>query len=317
MIENWLRMPELFLLGPQRSVQTIDDALEQAGVRGPLCVITAGWQEREGELEELRAHAKRPIKDLRLYRLAEDIFERDSTFFKTYRERQERFKSLQLLYRRRLKHALAAAREIWTSRGDRSLVGTEVRSAIAAVRALDRHHRRRLQRIHRAFEQRWAANPSALVTRKRSKLVETIQQSDAVLIAGGHIAVLLNRLRLFDLFPVLATKPVIAWSAGAMALTEQIVLFHDFPPQGPGDAEVFDIGLGLAPSVVALPHARKRLNLDSEMRVGIFASRFAPARCLTLDHGSFLSLTNDGKVQNVDFVGRLTRTGRVQAVERT
>jgi peptidase E len=56
--------------------------------------------------------------------------------------------------------------------------------------------------------------------------------SHAVLIAGGHIAVLLNRLRLFDLSAVLRERPVFGWSAGAMVLTSRIVLFHDSPPRG-------------------------------------------------------------------------------------
>ena len=90
----------------------------------------------------------------------------------------------------------------------------------------------------------------------------------------GHVAVLLNRLRIFKLEPMLAQKPIIAWSAGAMVLAKRIVLFHDTPPQGKGFAEVFEAGLGLYSNLIPLPHAAKRLQLDNPTRVSIFARRF-------------------------------------------
>jgi hypothetical protein len=46
------------------------------------------------------------------------------------------------------------------------------------------------------------------------------------------VAVLVNRLRLFGLGDLVADKTVFAWSAGAMAVSERVVLFHDDPPQG-------------------------------------------------------------------------------------
>ena len=73
---------------------------------------------------------------------------------------------------------------------------------------------------------------------------------------------------------------MIAWSAGAMALTDRIVLFHDRAPQGPGHPEVYGSGLSLLRDVVLLPHARARLLLDDTARMAVFARRFAPARCV-------------------------------------
>ncbi len=40
-----------------------------------------------------------------------------------------------------------------------------------------------------------------------------------------------------------------------MALSSRVLLFHDYPPQGAGAAEVFERGLGLVPDAVFLPHA--------------------------------------------------------------
>ena len=57
--------------------------------------------------------------------------------------------------------------------------------------------------------------------------------------------------------------PVIAWSAGAMALTDRIGLFHHRAPQGPGHPEVRGSGLSMVRRhAVLLPHARARLLLD-------------------------------------------------------
>jgi hypothetical protein len=102
------------------------------------------------------------------------------------------------------------------------------------------------------------------------------------------VAVLLNRLRLFDLAGLLGERPVVAWSGGAMVLSERLVLFHDHPPQGRGYAEVFEAGLNLAPGVVPLPHARRRLDLGDPERVALLARRFLPARCLALDEEASL-----------------------------
>ena len=79
---------------------------------------------------------------------------------------------------------------------------------------------------------------------------------------------------------------MIAWSAGAMALTERIVLFHDRAPQGPGHPEVYGSGLSVLRNVVPLPHARARLLLDDAPRMAVFARRFAPARCVLLENGT-------------------------------
>ena len=79
-----------------------------------------------------------------------------------------------------------------------------------------------------------------------------------------------------------AGKPVFAWSGGAMAVCDRVVLFHDDPPQGPGASEVLDHGLGLVPDLVSLPQPEERLQLESTDRVRILAQRFAPALCLAL-----------------------------------
>ena len=79
-----------------------------------------------------------------------------------------------------------------------------------------------------------------------------------------------------------------AWSAGAMVVSDRIVLFHDSPPQGRGNAELLGAGLGLFPGVVVLPHASRRLMLHNHARISVFARRFATAVCVALDDRCWL-----------------------------
>lgn len=85
-----------------------------------------------------------------------------------------------------------------------------------------------------------------------------------------------------------------------MVAGEQVVLFHDSPPQGAGNAEILDEGLGLCRGVLVFPHARRRLKTDDVARVSLLARRFAPLRCLAMDDHA-----------RVDFDGRGRATVRL------
>ncbi|MFP5346877.1 MAG: hypothetical protein ACLGIA_07610, partial [Actinomycetes bacterium] len=87
-----------------------------------------------------------------------------------------------------------------------------------------------------------------------------------------------------------------AWSAGAMALTERVVLFHDEMPDGPSHSELYDEGLGILTGMVLLPHARRRLLVGDRVRMRGLAGRFAPSVCVVLDDGARIDLTKEGKV---------------------
>jgi len=141
-----------------------------------------------------------------------------------------------------------------------------------------------------------------------------VADSALVLIAGGHVAVLINRIRLFRLADVLAQKPIIAWSAGAMVLGERIVLFHDDAPQGKRDAEVLDTGLGIVKNVIPLPHAKSRLDWSSRTRMALFSRRFAPAICCTLDNGSMIQMENN-RITFASHSSVIMRTGWKKSVK--
>ena len=42
------------LLGPQNPVPNLRQAIETINTDGPIVVITAGWRDSEGEIDELR-----------------------------------------------------------------------------------------------------------------------------------------------------------------------------------------------------------------------------------------------------------------------
>ena len=93
--------------------------------------------------------------------------------------------------------------------------------------------------------------------------------------AGGHVGILIRCLRLFAVGPP-PELPVVAWSAGAMALTERVVLYNDRGPQGVQGAEVWDRGAGRVRDVVAMPHARRRLRLDDPVHAKVFVAPVRP-----------------------------------------
>ena len=248
-------MPAIVLLGPQRPKPTLLPVLRERGVEGPLAVVTAGWEEREDEVERLEAHVGRPVVNLQLYRRAEEVFLDDWELAAAYRERRARLTELGEIFRARLVHAFAAAKEMLKREGTPDLVRPERDDAMAALRALDARHLARLEEVHLEFEDRWRPTERRALAAQRTGVEGLLDGCGSVAIAGGNVAVLSHRLRLFDFGSLLGKRPVFAWSAGAMAAGERIVLFHDNPPQGPGIPEVFGRGLGLYPGLLPLPHA--------------------------------------------------------------
>lgn len=305
-------MSDIILLGPQREHPTVAEAIRLAGIGRRLAVITAGWQEREGELDELAAHlGDVELVDLALYARTEEIFHVDPELFEAWRERQDWLRELQRLYNVRLRHALRATRELSDRDGIEALVVREREHALNAVRDLDRHHLREIRRVHFEHWRRWQPTLRAAVAQHRSEIAAALDRADAVLVAGGHIAVLLNRMRLYDLGPLISGKSLIGWSAGAMALAQRIFLFHDHPVQGPGNAEIFDAGLGAYRGVIALPDASKRLALDDEERIALLAGRLSPSTGVALDPGSILH--HDGRNWHAHGATRVLRaTGRLE-----
>jgi peptidase E len=307
-------MSSITLLGPQTEDPILADVLRELRLEGPFAVITAGWQEREGEIDELRAHVGTDVRDLQLYARAERVLAEDAELRSLSRRRQARLAEMQEIYRLRLEHGKRATVELFEHDGDIEVLRPARRQAIAALRRLDSAHVAAVRRVRAQFDTEARPLERPGVQRALAQLRRELEGVNAIFVAGGHVAVLLNRLRLFGGASLFEGKPVVAWSAGAMVACEGVVLFHDHPPQGASSAELLDEGFGLARNVLVFPHAQKRLRLHDETRVAMLARRFAPKACVTLDRGSALHY-RDGRLVMQTGCWQLGRQGVLGEVD--
>jgi enterochelin esterase-like enzyme len=285
------------LLGAQRKDPTLGAVVSKLGGASKFALITAGWQEREDEDDELNEHLGGATVNLRLHARGEEVFKEDPELAKAYRDRQQALRHSQECYRIRLEHALEADRTIRQRPAPPNLLEEEAEASIASIRALDDWHLGRCAELHRAFDAKWDLGRRPSVARHRNAIEELVRDCDAIAIAGGQVATILNRLALFAIGPLARERAVFAWAGGAMAITDRVVLFHDDPPQGPAASEVLEAGLGLARGVVVLPSPEQRLHLDPGSRragrgmsehAAEFVRRFAPAHCFALPARSYV-----------------------------
>lgn len=278
------------LLGPQRRPR-VGRILTSLGLQDSrVAVITAGWREREAEDHEFAEVTDAEVHNLRLYARMADVWQRDPGFAAADMRRRETLTELDELYLAGLDHAIGAVLTL----GARAPRDPAAHAAVLAdaenvVRQVDARHLARVQEVHARFwdEQRPHERPA--IAEHRHAVAAALVDCSAVLVAGGHVGVLLRALHLFNLAAAV-DRPIIAWSAGAMALTDRVVLFNDRAAHGPALAHVYAFGLGLAPGVVAMPAARDRLTLDNHLRMAMLARRFSPASCLLLDDGARVDL---------------------------
>jgi hypothetical protein len=302
----------IVLLGPQHPEPTVAGVLRELGVRGPVAVVAAGLQERESEASALPALGV-PAINLTLHARAEEVFGSDAALATAYKERQTQLRLMQDFYRIRLDHAAAAARAISVRHVAPAILAAERAVSLDTLRRLDQEHLDRSAALLAEFTERWRPLERPAVARHRDELQTLIDPTEAIVIAGGQIATLLNRLRLFELIELVGARPIVAWSAGAMVLSERVVLFHDHPPHGEPIAEVLDAGLGRVRGVVVLPDPHARLRLDDVERMGELAQRFAPAACLGMPSRARVTV-KAGVVVEVDRVVRIEPDGIVEAI---
>lgn len=292
--------------------------LDALGVHGSVGLITAGWRNSEADATRLDEPLRERSRLLPLYAEAERVWEEDPELSKGHHSMQQAARTVRRAYNIRLAHSMEAAAAIAGMGGRDETRIAEVARALEAVRELDRRHVDRMAGLRAEFTERFRPLERPAVERVRLMLTEALASLEAVVIEGGHVAALLNRMRLFDIAPMLADKTVVACSGGAMVLAEQLVLFHDSPPQGPGHPEVLEHGLGLYPDLVPLPHAERRLRLENPIRVARMAQRFAPFACVILDPQSRLVWTSDGWSDSESTTGhrrRLAQDGTLPSWE--
>jgi hypothetical protein len=271
------------LLGPQRR-PALEPVVRAFGA-GPFATVTAGWQEREPDDGELSAILGGQAVNLSLYGRWLDVQERDPEYAAAARELDATVAELAELYLLRLDFALQAVYAV-----QHQTSGPALAETIAAVQELDAAHLARVNEVRGEFFDRLRPHERPVIASHRAAVAAALDGAAALLVAGGHVGVLAEVLHLFNVAAALRS-PVVAWSAGAMALADRIVLFGDRSPQGPGHPEVYGSGLSVVRGVVILPHAKARLLLDDAPRMAVFARRFAPAVCVLLEAGTRVELS--------------------------
>jgi hypothetical protein len=293
----------ILLLGPQRR-PTLEGVARSLGLSGPVATVTAGWREREPDDAELSRVLDGRDVNLRLYRRWLDVRDRVPEYAAGAGRLDGVLAELQELYLTRLDYALRTVYALQHREPDDGLRSEALSEAVAVVRELDATHLRRVNEARLEFFDRLRPHDRPVIAEHRAAVSEVLADAAALVIAGGHVGALAEVLHLFNVAAALNETapnsaapngaPVIAWSAGAMTLTDRIVLFHDRAPQGAGHPEIYGSGLSVVRDVVLLPHARARLLLDDAPRMAVFARRFAPARCVPLEAGTRIDVPADG-----------------------
>jgi hypothetical protein len=283
------------LLGAQRFDSTLGAVVRDLHCDGPIALITTGGREREDEDERLRAHLECETINLRLYHRAEEVFSNDPELAQAHRAKQAKLRHKQDFYRIRLEHELAANRVIRKRHAPADVLAEEEGASVSTIRALDAYHLAACQRVNAEFDAALGLRERPSIQQHREQIAEALARCKGIAIAGGHVAALINRIRLFGLEDLIDGQAVFAWSGGGMAISDRIVLFHDYPPQGRGAAEILDEGLGLVRDVVVLPQPETRLRMHDTERVSLLARRFDPAICLALPQGAHV-IVQDGKL---------------------
>ena len=300
---------EVVLLGSQRR-PSVQHVVRDLDPDARIVTVTAGWREREPDDAELNELLGGRAVNLSLHARWQAVLENDRDYAVAEREHDAALEELRQLYLTQLDHALDATYDIAAGKEGRPRFRDRVLAdALELVRMADEQHLVRVREAHLEFYDAWQPQARPLVAAHREQVREILQSATAVVIAGGHVGELVRVLHLFHVEPHLPGL-VVAWSAGAMALTERVVLFHDYVPHGVAQTEVMGEGIGLLSDLVPLPDARRRLRVNDPVRMSVLARRFAPAQCLVLDDGVRVRLTQGGlpaEARVVDLEGRITQ----------
>ena len=178
--------PPVVLLGPQRDHKDVGS--EVAGLRsgGRVALITAGWQEWEGDDGWLRDAVGGDVVNLDLYRRAEEVWARDPALAAAHSDLQHRVRLLRRAYNARLAHEMEAWITVETMEGDPTVLDAERASALDLVRRLDRHHLDRIESLRADFEEHLRPGDREALRHERGAVEHLIRHSAAVVIAGGQ-----------------------------------------------------------------------------------------------------------------------------------
>lgn len=285
---------DVTLLGPQRRPAAARAAVAELMPDGPVATINAGWQAREADTAELDDVLGGRMRNLALYRRWTELSETDPEYAAGERRLAAVLEELQASYALRLQHAMAALEAVRRRDAVPGVQGPAVADALRCVRDLDTWQFGLSAEARADFYAAVRLGERESVARHRTEIAAAVESSAGLVVTGGHVGVLLHLLHVFGLARLirvrLAGAPLVAWSAGAMALAERVVLFAEHGSAGRRRPEVYAEGLGAYAGVLPFPHARRRLRLDDAEHLGMMARRFAPRHCLLLGDGQRVAL---------------------------
>jgi peptidase E len=285
----------LVILGPQRPAPNLAQVLKHHQVSGRLAVITGGWRHDEDELEALqRDLGASRIVHLPIYQWFDEVHAAEPVLAKAYNARQQKIRLYKQAYKTQLAatmNAVADLQDLVVK--DPALFQSELEFTLQALRAIDARTVERVNEIRNEFPAATCPWEYPEARERHARIKDSLAECDALLIAGGHVGVLRNRMYFLGMDLLLGPFVergglVAAWSAGAMTLADRILLFYDDPPDGRGEAEILDSGLRLTPGVIWLPHGKRRLRHEDTARMARLAFRLAPHQAVAMENGAWV-----------------------------
>ncbi|MBV9099928.1 MAG: hypothetical protein JOZ46_07040 [Candidatus Dormibacteraeota bacterium] len=282
-------MTAAILLGPQPPAPRLDADVAALGVDGPVALVTAGYEEAERNDAHLDRALGGGTRNLGLYGRRLDILESDTDFAAALHRLRIELAEQQTLYRARLVHGLAAVDAVRRLGGSsRRSLGTQLDDAISDVRTLDDNHAAAMAAAVRRFEDEWPVHERDVILAHRGAVAAQLEECAAIAVAGGHVGVLLECVWLCGVGPATVRMPLIAWSSGAMVVTERVMV-TDEHEIGARPAEVMGTGSAAVCGVVVMVDSQARLRIDDGDSLALLARRCAPRACVLLDDGDRLA----------------------------
>jgi hypothetical protein len=281
---------EVTLLGPQRRTSAARTAVAELIPTGSIATINAGWRERGPADAELGDVLGGRMVNLQLYRRWSELVAHDAEFAAAERKLTDDLEEQQAVYALRVFHAVAALDEV--NRRDKmpAVRAAAVADGIRALRSLDEWHLGEVGGARQEYYRATRIGERENVAVHRQEIAELVEASSGMVITGGHVGVLLHLMHVFGI-AALIKPPVITWSAGAMALSDRVVLFGAHRPAGRRLPEVWAEGLGVFSGVLPFPHPRQRLPMHDPYQLALLARRFKRWTCLLFDDGMRVDLT--------------------------
>jgi hypothetical protein len=173
----------------------------------------------------------------------------------------------------------------------------DVQDTLKYIRSNDESMHSTCNQIEAYYRKRSRVDENPSYIKIRNEIRERILSSNSIFIFGGHMPVLLNRLKFFrlkDVFHEALNRGTNFYtvSAGSMVLVDKIIVFDDFSCDDSGDRvrefEFFEKGLGLIKSLTLFPHCMDRIQTDDADNLSYLANRFSSGPCVGLNQDSFM-----------------------------